>query len=398
MVTGNRDLMRSINTNLVINVLRDCESISQADILRSTSLSAGTVTSIVKELKEGGFVIEIGPGESKLGRRPTLLKFNSLAKKIIAVEVSADEIAIAFLDLSGSIQNVKHIDFDTDKGPTEAMGLICLEVEQLLEGQGIDRKDVLGLGACFEGNISWATGRLMYSSVLGWKDAPVKEMLENGIGVNVIVDSKARASLFAEFCYGVAKGMQDVICVDVDFGIGSVSILDGRILRGSSNMAGEIGHSPVDPDGPQCRCGMKGCLEAIASGPAIAANFKNETEKESVDNISARKVLKQICQAARTGNKLSVKVVSEAADAIALAAAKVINFADPELVVLTGYVINESDGLMLELIRAKALENVFDSEYRNIRIEEGILGENSALQGIAAMVCEETFKSPLSND
>jgi predicted NBD/HSP70 family sugar kinase len=205
-----------------------------------------------------------------------------------------------------------------------------------------------------------------------------------------------------EHWYGAGKGTGDMIIIDIDAGIGASAISDGRIVRGRHSMEGEMGHNLIIPDGPLCICGKRGCLEAVASGSAIISKIRHGLKEGIKSNISdlinspsTRMAIRAVFQAAKEGDEFANQVINEAGYYLGLAIAVIINYTDPELVVLTGCVTSEGKGMLLKIIKDVVYERVVDSSSRTIRIEEGVLGDNATLIGAATLVYREAFRLPL---
>ena len=400
---GNRELLRDLNRNQVLNVSREAGQISHRDLTKLTGLSKATVTSIVGELKGEGFLEIIGAGESKLGRKPILMRFNYGARYVVSATFFADKTQLAIVDLGGTI--VDRLDLETVSN--ESLGVVikrfASNARELLGRHEILMERVLGVGACFEGSVDSSRGVLVLSSRSGWKDVPVRALIESEFGVKTIVDTEAAAMTMGEYRHGAGQNYNHIVCVDLDAGIGSIELQDGNICHGSHYMAGEIGHSPVIHGGPMCNCGKRGCLEAMASGWAILARIRRGIEEgvsfsfsEDMQSPVISVAIRAVFEAARKGDEFVLKIINEAAQYLSMAIAGVINYADPKLVILTGWLVDESDGMLLDLIREFSQEYVLDSGLRKVEIEEGELGSSAALIGAADMVCEQAFRAGVS--
>jgi len=401
--TGNRELMREVNSKLILGLMRDSETISQVEIVRRTHLSAGTVANIIKELKEHDFVRDVGPGRSSLGgRRPMLMRFNQEARYVVAVELTADRTTLAIMDMMGKIINKTDHQTNAGNGSYAAMTKLCGEIDILVRQARVRSEKILGVGVAIEGVVDMKQERLVLSSNLGWQDVPIKAIMEKELGFKVLVNSSARAMVFGEYLYGVGRKSDSVVCLDVDSGVGCVAILNGQILRGAHNMAGEIGHSRAVPDGSDCTCGKKGCLETVASAGAIISKVKKLLEQGRESSLSgsalscpAPEAIRLICQAAEQGDSLAGEVINHAGYHLGLAVAAVVNFIDPELVILTGFVTYQSQGLLLKIIRQVVSEQILQDVSRTVIVKEGTLGQDAAIIGAGASACEGTFRVPI---
>lgn len=404
MRTGNRQLMRELNRNLVLDLIRRGDGISQAEICSRTQLSSGTVTNIVKELRGGRFVREIGRGEAVVGRRPTLLRFNAEAGYVLSAAFFADETCLGVLDLAGGIRAQTTFATRPERGPRKVFEEFGGRVNRLVADAGVHRNRFLGAGVAFEGIVDPGKGTLILGTRFGWRNVPIKDHVERELRVRTFVESDGGAMVLGEYRYGVGQGVGDLVCIDIDAGIGAIAISPDRICRGAHHMAGEIGHTRMVPDGPSCRCGKRGCLEVVASGGAILRRVREglkeerpSTISEAVHSNSTREAIRAVFEAARSGDAFTGQVIREAGYYLGLATAAVINYADPELVILTGCVTYESGGMILDLIRKTVQEEVMDSKFRTIRVEEGVLGERAPLIGAATLVYDDAFKIPPVN-
>jgi predicted NBD/HSP70 family sugar kinase len=400
--TGSRRLMREVNSKLVLGLIRELKTTSQVELLKKTRLSAGTVANIVKELKGRGFVEEIGLGRSTAGRRPMLLQFNPRAQYVVGVEFTASQTKVALVDLAARIVRRTERPTTVKKDPIEVLRDICSSALSLTLQMGISKEKLLGVGIATEGIVEPGQGHLVLLANLGWRDVPVRQLVESILGVPTVVESSGMAMTFGEYLYGAGKGRTSVVCLDVDSGIGANVILDGRLLHGAHNMAGEIGHSLAVPNGEVCLCGKRGCLETVASAKAIIASVGRRHREEQhssipdeVDHCAGPEAIALICKAAENGDPLANQVIREAGRQLGIAAAGLVNFLDPELLILTGMVTYASDGMLLDVIREVAREHTLQNGHRSIRIEQGTLGNSAAIIGAAALVCDKAFRVPI---
>jgi len=389
----NRCLMREVNSKLVLKVIKSSSPTSQIELAKKTNLSAGTITSIVRELKKLGFISEIGKGKSLAGRRPVLIQFNQQARHIVSLELTIDKTTLAIIDLGADIKLKTEDVTARNIKPAKMLKFICRQIKDLIRNSGITNPGILGIGVAVDG-IVYADQKVLVRSVnLGWTDIPIKAIIEELTGFKTVVNGTALCMVFGEYLYGAGKNVDNLVCLDIDSGIGAIAIDQGRILRGSHDMAGEIGHSLAKKDGPLCRCGNKGCLETVASGSAIISRVKDNLNKgirssvsDSIFSCNAPDALRLITKAFQKGGRLSKNVLSEAGYYLGVAAAGLINLFDPELLILSGFVTTESEGIITDMIRKTAIKHILPEKSRSIRIEEGTLGTNAAVIGAAAAV------------
>ena len=397
--TGNRRLMRELNTNLVVQAIRRHQPISQVDIARCTRLSAGTVTNIVKTLRSSDLVSEAGPADSRVGRPRTLLRLNRTSRYAVGVQLSAEETRLALVDLEAHVRARSDHPTDGRDDPARAMQVLAGHIRALLASAGVPESRVLGVGLGVDGVVDVDRGVLRYSAHFAWRDAPLRRLLEDQTGLSVTVDGTGPCMAFGEYAYGAGRDADSLLCIDIDAGIGAVAIVRGRIVRGASHMAGEIGHSPAVPDGARCRCGRCGCLETVASGTAIVARVRRRLSAGQASTLSGhdlsgptREVIGTVFEAAGQGDPLAREVVDEATRYLGMAVAQLVSFADPETVILTGFVTHESGGRLRDAIDAYVSEHVLSGRTRSVPIRDGSLGEDAAVIGAGAVVTENAYR------
>jgi glucokinase-like ROK family protein len=400
--TGNRQLMQELNNALVLNLIRGNECLSQVDIQNKTSLSAGTISRIIKELKGQDFIETVGLGKSNSGRRPTLMSFNPKAGYVISGVFFSEIVKIAILDLAGNIKN--QMDFPTEKanGPALVFSKFCQEAENLIKESRIRKDKILGVGIAFEGSVDTDKGRLIYSASFDWRDVDIRGPIEEFLEIPVYVISEGASMALGEYRCGAGRNCQDIVCVDIDAGIGSVELMSGQIRYGHRNMAGEIGHTLMVEGGEKCRCGKDGCLETVAAGWGILLKVRKAMESgakasisDQVNSESTRVAMRAVFEAAEAGDELARGVIDEAAKYLGKAIAWVINYSDPELVLLSGCITDKGGQKLLDLVKHYTKTHVVDEDLNPVKIKAGELGERAVIVGAANLVYEEVFKLPV---
>jgi N-acetylglucosamine repressor len=400
--SGNRDLMVEVNTKLVLNEIRQAESISLTELHKRTPLSTGTIANVINSLKSFNLIEDDGVGVATVGRKPKMLRFNSQVKMIICAEMFADETRLAIMDLDANIE--KEICFPTfpHDGPQRVFDDFAKHINDLLKEMNLNKDKILGLGLSFEGMIEPVQGRLLLSSRFGWRNVPVKTYLEELLDINTYVDGEGFAMALGEYYHGSGRDLDNIICLNIDSGLGAISILGGKCCRGRNNMAGEIGHWITQPDGDLCRCGKQGCLETIASGWAIRTKIRNELmagtksviDIDAFNELSTRMAMSMVFEAAEQRDELALNIINDCGKHLGMATSFLINCFDPESVILTGCVSSESKGMLRCVIEKVAFENMLDSGGRSLKIVEGVLGEKAGLYGVVGKIQEEAFSMP----
>lgn len=250
---------RTINRRSVLHAVASGAAVTRADLARLTGLARPTISSLVDELSADGLVVELGPGISAGGKRPTLLGIDLAARQVIAIDASVRPFVGMLADLSGT-EHARGV--APEQGdPTDALAVLVQE----LAAQATAPIEGVGIGS--PGLVD-ADGTVIEAANLGWSDHPLRSLLEAESGLPLWVSNDANAAALAEF--GRLPSERDgLVLVRIGDGIGAGLVLGARPHVGSSAAAGEIGHLVVQPDGLPCACGNTGCLETVASLPAI---------------------------------------------------------------------------------------------------------------------------------
>ncbi len=399
---ANRKLMREWNTKLILSLIRNTSATSQVEIFRNSGLSPATVTNITRDLRKQGLVKSVGRGESVGGRRPVILKFNHQARYVIAAGIFGSETVLAVVDLGGNI--LDRVSFSTR--PERGCRAVCEEFRQqmddLLKACAVPRAKVEAVGVGLAGVVDPEAGSVLLSLHLGWRNAPVRRMLEETTGFKAYVDSEGRTMALGEYWFGAGRDVEHMLSVYIEGGLGTASVYDGVVRYGFHHMEGEIGHIVAEEGGRRCRCGRNGCLEAFAAGAGMiesaAIQLKRGT-KTSLDPLLAgypeRRAVRAIFEAAARGDACARTIVREAGRMVGTALANVVNYADPERIVLMGYVPEEDRaGLYLAAIRESFDEKVFARDQRTVDIVKGTLGGDAILMGGATMAYRQMFSLP----
>ena len=248
------------------------------------------------------------------------------------------------------------------------------------------------VGVSFGGPVDAATGRVITCHHLpGWDDVPLREWVEEAFNAPAAVENDANAGALGEWRFGAGRGCDDLLYITVSTGIGGGLILDGRLRHGLNSLAGEIGHMIVEPGGPVCTCGRRGCLEALAAGPAIARRARELLKAEPQRGQVLRRLAggdlesitsKMVSQAAAAGDEVAQQALDEAARALGLGIANAATLLNPKLVVLGGGVIKAGERF-LSVVRTVAQKQALQGI--EVRIVEAALGDDAPLWGAIAL-------------
>ena len=266
----NPQAARDHNRSLMLRLVRDRGPISRAELARASFLSKPAVTDIVDGLIRHRLVKETVKGDAAVGRKPMLLEINHEAMWAMGVDLSRDHVDLLITDLMGSVCRCvsRRISFDDeDEGYPERVAR-C--VTDIIRNSGVPVSRIAGIGVAYPMPLSHVQRMIVCDGqVVGWKTVQLKQLIEREFGVPVYLDNDANVAALHERWHGVADSFRDYLFILVGNGVGMGIVLGGAVYRGASGMAGEIGHVSIDPDGPKCLCGSRGCLETLVSVPRL---------------------------------------------------------------------------------------------------------------------------------
>ncbi|HEU4641648.1 MAG TPA: ROK family protein [Gemmatimonadaceae bacterium] len=317
---------------------------------------------------------------------------------IIGVDLGGTNIVVGAMPEDGSRElGVREEPTHSERGAESVVdrivSMIAQTISDVIATQGARPQDFLGVGIGAPGPLDRERGIVVVAPNLGWRNFPLREEISERIRLPATLDNDANCATVGEWWRGAAQGARNVVGLTIGTGIGGGIVLDGRLYHGSSDVAGEIGHTTIDSTGRYCRCGNYGCLEAYASGPAIALRAREALERDEVsvlhrmvDGQLERLTAATVYEAAKNGDALALEVVRDTARFLGTGVANLLNTLNPDVVVITGGVTRAGDRLF-EPLRAEVKRRAFRPAVEACRIVPGILHGTAGMVGAVA-----TFK------
>lgn len=396
-MAGSFQLMKSLNKSLILNVIRLEGPISRAEIAKKINVTAPTVTNLVGELLESGLVIESDFGTSSGGRKPILLKINAHAFHVIGMDVGASDIKLVLTNLDADILDSHTVRLPSSLTHERLLQLLVEAVRVLMRKRGLTKETVIGIGVGMHGLVNPIEGVSIYAPHLNLRNIPLAEKLQQELGIPVEVENDVRAMALGESWFGSGRGVDHFICVNVGRGVGAGMILNNRLFNGPTHTAGELGHITIDVEGPKCSCGNYGCLEALVSGPAIAARAKKalmmgktslleEWTEGNLDELTGE----MIHAAAVSGDELAREVLRDAGRYLGIGLVAVINLLNPSRIIIGGGVAKAGDFLM-EAVKETALRRSLETPAAHVEIVTSTLGDHATAIGAVTLVLKKLF-------
>ncbi len=321
---------RHLNRRTILNLIRDKQPISRADLARLSGLQRSTVSLITEGLIEDRWVVEGSTGRLPRGRRPTLLLLNQ-RRKIVCIDIRPKRTYIGVSDVNGVFSFQENIPTAAD--PERALRQIIGRLRPILKARTEDPFE--GIGISLPGRIDYTTHKLIFAPNLKWPAVDLKTPIERETGLEVAVENAANACALAEMWFDRTTTIRNLVTVTVSEGIGTGIIVDGRLLRGANGMAGELGHFPLEPGGPQCGCGKRGCWEVLGSDQA-AIRYYFESAGRSSRARQTDLEFKALLSMADQGDSLAIKALDKMAAQLARGLRMIIAGLDPEAILFVG--------------------------------------------------------------
>jgi len=373
--------------------------VSRSEMTEVLGVSRSKVSLEVGRLLEAGLLVEDGLAESEGGRRSSLLGIPPSAGLVAAVDLGATSIDVALSTLGSELLAHRGEPADIREGPQPVLGRVKEILSGILKEQSAGPQDVLAIGMGVPGPVEQASGLLRSPPIMpGWHLFPIRDAFAGEYAAPVFIDNDVNVMALGEHWGGVAKGVDNLLFVKIGTGIGGGIIADGRLYRGIQGCAGDIGHICVDPEGPVCSCGNRGCLEAMAAGPAIAS----KAERGARDGLSPslHEVLdergelsaKDVGEAASRGDYRALEIIRESGQLVGRVLATLVSTLNPSLIVIGGGVSNIGHSLLAE-IRSTVYRRSLPLATRNLPIVLSELDQLAGITGASVLAAEGVLQT-----
>ena len=399
--SGKPSLMKKINKNIVLNIIRNQEPISRAKLSRITKISRPTMSNIVRFLQKEKLIKKAGIGEATRegGKRSVLYKFNKDYGYVIGLQVRKNEIITILTNYNAEIISKKVIKIGSRISLKRVIGLLFKSIDYVIRESKKDIKNIKGIGIGLNGIVDYREGVLKFTTNFPqWgKDINIVKMVGNRYGIKTYIDNNCRMLVSAEKIFGLGKDYNNIIAIDTEEGIGSGIIIGGDIYRGSDFLAGEIGHNIINPNGPKCACGKRGCAEVMISTHALIENViigldNNKSSclyKKYKGNI-LKLTLGDIFLAYIEKDPLVEKVMDKIVYWFALLIANIVLNYNPEIIIIQGDYTGATDKFT-NSIKKKLQNNIIPDIKIETKIELSKLGKYVGPIGSASLVLSQLF-------
>lgn len=382
----------------VLNLVRSGSAVTRPELVRSSELGRAVVTQRLEQLIALDLVTEGDVLAVPRGRSPRGLQFNKQRGYVLAADIGAQGMFIGLSDLAGGVLERVYVPNDVSIGPQETLTAVIAEFDKILHNRSIFDLRLWGIGIGVPGPVEFATGRAVSPPIMpGWNEFDIRGLLQERYGVPVWIDNDVNVMALGELRAGAAVDHRDIIVVKISTGIGAGLVSNGIIHRGAQGAAGDIGHVKVSEDpAVHCRCGNTGCLEALASGWALAQRGEEMAATGQSPFLAERAerhrlVAADVVAGAVSGDRASVVLMTESARLVGDTLARIVNFYNPSLILLGGRLMLAGDAY-LATVRNIVYSRSLPLATRELVIGKVALGERAALHGAVALALDEIFQ------
>jgi len=384
-----RGTSREINRQIALSLIRSKQPVSRADLARLMGVRRGAVSRLIDELLEAGLVFEGAKGKSPRGRKPMDLYVETRRRCVAAVDVSASLTAFVMTDVLGR-PLLDVAESPTRRRPQELVKDVADTLARVL-GSHPELGECIGIGISVSGLVD-AGGQVRFSPTLGWRDVDLLEPLKTATGLPVVVENSTKACVLGQVwaVRGDTPVDGPVAFVNVSDGVGVGIAVDGKLLRGVHNVAGELGHAPLNIYGPRCACGQRGCWEAYVSKRAVIARYRGTDPSWPASAETGSVTLEHVMARAREGEGHALEAIRETAFFLSRGLATVIKAVDPQRIYVGGEITAVWD-LVLPTVRKGLSDDEILRETGETEILTVPLGEHPRLRGAAALIGTPAF-------
>jgi predicted NBD/HSP70 family sugar kinase len=384
---------RDINRRIVLDLIRTRQPVSRADLARYSGLQRSTISVIAEQLIEEQWVTEGALGHLPRGRKPRFLQLNAERAGVIGINVRPGGTTIALADFGGRFIAQRTI--PTAEDPQVFVNDLSQQVASFMESY--PQVFFEGIGVSLPGRVDHVSQRLIFAPNLGWRDVDLKKPLELATGLSVEIENAANACALAEIWFSRdAGGVRDLIAVTVSEGIGTGIIANGQLISGQAGIAGEFGHVSINENGPECKCGNRGCWEVYASNSAAIEAYVSGASSTRSRKVSGtarpnNPTFDDILRLAEQGDPRAIEVLERMGHYLGIGISMLITGIAPSLIIVVGEVTRAWNRI------APILEGVVAERSRNANLTRIIPAEDTAqprLRGTIALVLQKHFGAP----
>ncbi len=393
---GNHSLLKRLNRSIVLKYLHRQGGLSRKELTTLTQLDGKTITNITQDLLRLKMIKAIGKVSRGVGRPSEIIELNPQYGFTLGIDLGASHITCIAVDFTGAILTHAQSTIRYGLSPSTVIKRMIAIGEKVIDKLKADKKKLLGVGVCVPGVVDRKAGVGVWATNLSkWKNVQISKPLASAFNVPVLLEESTRCAALGEMFARPNDNLKDFLLLDLSLGVGSALVQNGKLYYGHSGVAGEIGHTTIKPGGFLCRCGKQGCLEAEASGYAIARKYSEilQKGKKTITKKHVTVSAQDVVDAMSLGNETCQQIFSDAARMLGTAAANAVMLLNPAHLVLMGGLTRSGDWLM-QPFREALHKELRPEIIENLTVEISPLGDDGGPLGATSLVLNKIFDSP----
>jgi N-acetylglucosamine repressor len=384
LVRGNRDFIKAMNRNLLLNIIRREIQLSRTQLTDVSGLSVGAVSQITTELLEKNWLLETGEGDYTGGRRQTMLRLNPNAGYAIGVKLMENRVVCAVTDFASKILYHNNFVVNDSEYANVTVDTIAQIVERTLVEAGVDRAQVFGVGIGLAGVIHPHTGIVHYSPFFGWRDFPLAQQVQKCLNLPVYVENDVNTLTLSEHLFGSGRHHDNFVVVTVGRGIGMGMVINGELYQGSRGGAGELGHIILNLPLAREQGNDSGTLEGLAADPAVIRQAKLPQVQTTLNDI---------VQAVENGHAGAADALMQSGEYLGVGLATIINILCPPLIIISGEGVVAGDYRLKSMFDAMR-RYTFNGLLDDVEVVVEPTDDQAWARGAASLVIGKVFESP----
>ena len=391
---NNQVQLKNFNRRTVLGYIRRNGTATKAGLASVTGLTFMAIKKILAELQELNLIRDGQMESGGMGRKAVSYVINENYRYTIGIHINKFITGIALLNLRGQILAIERYSMDKEfENQNDFVTMLAEAVELVIEKSGVKREDILGIGVGAPGPLDCESGVILTPPNMPMLDyLPLKETLEGRTGFPVFLNKDTNVIAFAEYWYRNNRDCSNLAYVEVDMGIGSGLIIDGKLNVGANCIAGEFGHITIDINGPLCNCGNRGCLEAMSSGIAVLRMLGEQLENQKDHPLYHKRnalTIEDVFEMTDKKDLLTISILNRSAFYVGVAVSNLINTFDPEMIILGGILIQKYP-MYFNIVQDVAKQRKVKGAKENY-MAVSVLGENAGVIGAGEIVTDHFF-------
>ncbi len=387
---------RDDNRVRILRSVWEAGEVSRATLARSSGLAPSTVSGIVQSLLDDGLVVVSHVARSGGGRPPVVLRFSTQSFLFLGVDIGASHVRVGLIDAHGRLRRSDAMSYPVEEDPHGTLDLVQRLIRAAVDSAAREGRTVVGAGLAVPSPLDPDSPDQLSPRILpAWADVPVLSRVRASTDLPIWIDNDANVGALAEHWWGAGRDVEDLAYIKIATGVGAGLIIGGQVFRGSAGIAGEIGHTSIDPRGPECRCGLHGCLEAMIGAGSLTREVRRRLDAGTPSMLArVEPGPAEIATAARAEDAVALDVLAQAGRRLGVAVANLVNLLNPARVIVGGRRRGRAGDPLLDPMREALAERTLGRSFEATEVVVSALGEDAIVIGAATQVVQACLADP----